>query len=92
VLLLEVSVVHKGDPHNHDKDSIDIYLINTATNEFLIADRVKHIKLFKVELESELYWLRIAYDWTKEEGQAAEISKHVSINIDIDPIVAEAPA
>lgn len=27
-LLLEVTVIHKGDDYNHDKDSISLYLIN----------------------------------------------------------------
>ena len=49
-LLLEVMVAHKGDHHVHDKESISIYLINTLTNEVLIADKVKHMKLFKVEI------------------------------------------
>jgi hypothetical protein len=27
-LLLEVTVIHKGDDYNHDKDSINLHLIN----------------------------------------------------------------
>lgn len=52
---METTVVHKGDHHIHDKDAINLYLINTATSEVLIATTVKHVKLFKVEVESELY-------------------------------------
>lgn len=40
--------MHKGDPHNHDKDSIEVYIINTATTEVLVSERIKHIKLIKV--------------------------------------------
>jgi hypothetical protein len=91
--------MHKGDPHNHDKSPVSVYLINTATNEFLFAGNVKHMKLLKFEVESELYQLRVAYDWQQQDGRNAasqeeEELKHIAINIDIDPIVAneeEAP-
>ena len=35
--------------------------------------------------------MRIAYDWSKEEAEGEEISKHVAINIDIDPKIAVQP-
>lgn len=47
---MEVTIVHKGDHHNHDKEAINAYLINTATNEFVFAGRIKHMKLFKYEI------------------------------------------
>lgn len=63
---MEITIIHKGDNHNHDKDAVTVYLINTATGEFLFAGLIKHMKLFKYEIESELYELRVGFDWSKE--------------------------
>jgi hypothetical protein len=87
---MEVTVVHKGDNHNHEKDGITIYIVNMGTNEIVIADRVRHVKMFKSEMESELYQLKISYDWSVEAEKnitsSEEIAKHISISIDIDAI------
>ncbi len=51
------------------------------------------MRLFKYEIESELYELRVGFDWSKEIEKnitsQEEVMKHIAINIDIDPIIVE---
>ena len=67
MLLLEVNVIHHSPILNGNSRAVGIYLVDWSSGEFVLSVGVKHVNLFKVELESELYELRVVYDWAKDE-------------------------
>jgi hypothetical protein len=60
---LEIKVTHKQDIHQFDNQSIDLHVISLKRGEVVFSSKIKHLKLAKVDVEADLYEVRVAFNW-----------------------------